>query len=196
MLARRIPAQPASTHRGRRGLWIPGALGVFAALGLLSWYTLTGMPVYSVYRFTHAIQSRDANAAVGYVDVDRVAGAATEVLVADYAGRRRQSSNVFEAMGRGLALQTMKPEIAARVEAEIRRLAESGGGAGAVPVGLFAVFGGVEIKRDGDQAWVTYSDPGQGPTGFKMSRQPDRSWKVTEFDPEWVRRQMRQHPPR
>jgi hypothetical protein len=177
-------------------MWIPGVLGVFSALGLLSWYTLTGTPVYSVYRFTHAIQSRDADAAVEYVDMDRVAGAATEVLVADSFGRRRHSSNVFEAMGQGLALQTMKPQVAARVEAEIRRLAETGGGAGAVPVGLFAVFGGVGIRRDGDQAWVTYTDPRHGPTGFKMSRQADRSWKVTEFDPDWIRRQMRQHPPR
>lgn len=39
---------------------------------------------------------------------------------------------------------------------------------------------------------MTYTDARQGVTRFRMTQQFDRSWKITEFDRDWVRRQMQQ----
>jgi hypothetical protein len=63
-----------------------------------------------------------------------------------------------------------------------------------LPLGLLAVIQGADMVRQGDEVWVTYTEPGQGVTRFKMSRQPDRSWKITSFDQDWVRHQVRQRP--
>ena len=36
--------------------------------------------------------------------------------------------------------------------------------------------------------------PGEGPVRFRMSRQPGQPWRISEFDPEWVRRRAREEP--
>jgi len=61
---------------------------------------VVGTPTYSLYRFASALQSRDATRALAYVDVDRVAEAAADVLVADAFARQRPPRNVFEPWGR------------------------------------------------------------------------------------------------
>lgn len=192
-----FPARSAPGRRGRRWPWIAGAL---AAVAFLGWFILAGTPSYSIYRFTAALRSHDAAAALAYVDVDQAAEAATEIVVTDFFARQGNPSNVVEGVGQGIArqvaLQTVKPQVAARIRAEVGRIAADGNGGAGLPVGLVAVFLGVEVKRDGDQAWITYNDPRQGPTRFRMRRQPDRSWRIAEFDRDWVRRQMRQRPVR
>ena len=195
------PGAPAPTPPGRRGRrWPWMAAGALVVLVILGGYIFAGTPSYSLYRFTAALQSHDATTALAYVDVDQAAQAATEVVVADFLARQRHPSNVVEAVGQGIArqaaLQTVKPQVAARIRAEIGRIAADGSGNAGLPVGLLAVFLRVDVKRDGDQAWVTYNDPRQGPTRFRMSRQPDRSWKIAEFDRDWVRRQVQPHPAR
>jgi hypothetical protein len=191
--SRPLPSPPRRSHRS---LWI----AVLTAVALLSvWFYVVGTPTYSLYRFASALQSRDATRALAYVDVDRVAEAAADVLVADAFARQRPPRNVFEAMGQGIARstaqQTVKFQAAARVRAEVQRMAETAGQGSAMPVGLLAVIQGADMVRQGDEVWVTYTDPSQGVTRFKMSRQPDRSWKITAFDNDWVRRQARQPPP-
>jgi len=187
---------PPPPRRSRRWLWI----AVLAAALLSGWFYVVGTPTYSLSRFASALQSRDATRALAYVDVDRVAEAAADVLVADAFARQRPPRNVFEAMGQGIARstaeQTVKFQAAARVRAEVQRMAETAGQGSAMPVGLLAVIQGADMVRQGDEVWVTYTDPSQGVTRFKMSRQPDRSWKITAFDNDWVRRQARQPPPR
>ena len=163
-------------------------------------FYVVGTPSYSLYCFAHALHSRDAAAALAHVDVDRVAEAAADVLVADAFARQRPPRNVFEAMGQGIARsaaqQNVKFQAAARVRAEVERMADAAGQGSALPLGLLAVIQGADMVRQGDEVWVTYTEPGQGVTRFKMSRQPDRSWKITAFDKDWVRRQVRQRPPR
>lgn len=183
-------------RRSRR--WV--GIAVLAVTLLSGWFYVAGTPSYSLYRFAHALHSRDAAAALAYVDVDHVAEAAADVLVADAFARERPPRSVFEAMGQGIARsaaqQYVKLQAAERVRAEVQRVADAAGQGSALPLGLLAVIQGADMVRQGDEVWVTYTEPGQGVTRFKMNRQPDRSWKITAFDKDWVRRQVRQRPPR
>ena len=183
------------SSRVLRGLLAAATL-VLAAL--LVWYYLMGAPQYSFYRFALAIQGRDAAAAERFVDVDRVALAASDVIVAEYLRSNAKAAHSLEALGQGasrsVAGQVMKPLVAARVRSEIRKMAESGGqGSGVLvlPAGIVVAFRELAVRRNAGDAWVTYTDPRRGQTRFRMSQQPDRSWRITEFDPDWVRRHLK-----
>ena len=170
---------------------------------LVVWYYLMGTPQYSLYRLAVAFQRHDAAGAERFVDVDRIAEAASETIAGDYLEHEPRAAKVLEALGQGSARDTaaraLKPLAAQRVRAEIARMAREGGtvpGALALPAGLAAAFWRVRVLRESPDAWITYTDPGRGPTRFRMSQQPDRSWRITEFDRDWVRRQLRQSAPR
>jgi len=83
------------------------------------------------------------------------------------------------------------------VRAEIRRSVERAGvqpAAVALPVGVVAVLRAFHVARQGGDAWVTYQDPHEGPIRFRMRRQAGQPWRISEFDPEWVRRRAREEP--
>jgi len=183
------------------------ALGGFLAaaalvlVGLLGWFYLMGAPQYSLYRFSLAIGAHDVAAAERFVDVDRIALAASDVIVSEYVRSDAKAAQAFEVPGKGAARslvgQAMKPLVAARVRSEIRKMAETGGqgpGVLMLPAGMLVAFRELAVERSGPDAWVTYTDPRQGATRFRMSQQPDRSWRITEFDPDWVRRHMKDSP--
>ena len=181
--------------RTLRGLLAAPTLVLAALLG---WYYLMGTPQYSFSRFAAAIHAHDAAAAERFVDVDRVAQAASDVIVADYLRGNSTAANAIEALGQGAAQsvagQALKPLVAARVRGEIRKMAEGGGqgpGVLVLPAGIVAAFRGLAVVRDAADAWVTYTDPRRRQTRFRMSRQPDRSWRITEFDGDWVRRHLK-----
>ena len=67
--------------RTLRGLLAAATLVLAALVG---WYYLMGTPQYSLSRFAGAIHAHDAAAAERFVDVDRVAQAASDVIVTDY----------------------------------------------------------------------------------------------------------------
>ena len=181
--------------RALRGLLATATL-VLAAL--LVWYYLMGAPQYSLYRFALAIDGHDAAAAERFVDVDRVAQAASDVIVAEYLRSSAKAPHSVEALGQGTARsvagQVMKPLVAARVRREIRKMAETGGqgpGMLVLPAGMVVAFRELAVERNAADAWVTYTDPRRGQTRFRMRQQPDRSWSITEFDPAWVRRHLK-----
>jgi len=165
---------------------------------LLVWYYLMGTPQYSFLRFAGAIHAHDAAAAERFVDVDRVAQAASDVIVADYLRGNSKAANAIEALGQGAARsvadRAVKPLVAARVRGELRKMAETGGRGPSVlalPAGMIAAFRGLAVQRDAEGAWVIYADPRRGQARFRMSQQPDRSWRITELDPDWVRRHLK-----
>jgi hypothetical protein len=172
---------------------------VALALAALGGFYATTTPRYTLYRLGVAIEHHDVAAAERYFDVERIADTVTEVIAADYLARQPAPTTSAEAFGRELAGNMVKrrvrPQALVRVRAEIRRSVERAGAQPAVlalPVGLLAAVGAFEISRDGPEAWVTYQDPAQGPVRFRMSQQADRSWRISEFDPEWVRRRVRE----
>lgn len=178
-----------------RGLLAAATL-VLAAL--LVWYYLMGTPQYSVYRLALAIGAHDVAAAERFVDVDRVAFAASDVIVGEYIRSDARAAHAFESVRPGAARsvvgQAMKPLVAARVRSEIRKMAESGGqgpGVLVLPAGIVVAFRELAVERSAADAWVTYMDPRRGATRFRMSQLPDRSWRITEFDAAWVRRHLR-----
>jgi len=178
-----------------RGLLAAAALVLAALVG---WYYLMGIPQYSLYRFAGAIHAHDAAAAERFVDVDRVAQAASDVIIVEYLRGNSKAGQALEALGQGAARsvagQALKPLVAARVRGEIRKMAESGGqgpGVLVLPAGIVMAFRGLAVARDAADAWVTYTDPRRGQTRFRMSQQPDRSWRITEFDADWVRRHLK-----
>ena len=187
---------------GRPLRWLlPAAALLLSAL--VVWYYVMGTPQYSLYRLAGAIHGHDAAAAERFVDVDRIAQAASDTIAGDYLEHEPRAARALEALGQGSARATaaraLKPLVAARVRAEIAKMAQEGGavpGALALPAGLLAAFWGLHVVREAPEAWVTYTSPGRGQTRFRMSQLPDRSWKITEFDRDWIRRQMRQQPPR
>jgi hypothetical protein len=158
-------------------------------------------PRYALYRLGVAVQQHDVAAAEAYFDVERIADRAAEVLVADYLARQPAPATQAEANGRelvaGLAKRRLRPQVVARVRAEIRRNVERAGAqqaAIALPVGMVAVLRTFTVSREGTDAWVGYEDRVQGPVRFRMARRPGESWKISEFDPDWVRRRAREEP--
>jgi hypothetical protein len=183
------------SSRALRGLLAAATLLLVA---LLVWYYLMGTPQYSFSRFAAAIYAHDAAAAERFVDVDRVAQAASEVIVADYLRGNSKASNAIEALGQGAARsvagQAVKPLVVARLRGELRKMAETGGQGPSVlvlPGGMIAAFSGLAVERDAEGAWVIYTGPRRGQARFRMGQQPDRSWRITELDPAWVRRHLK-----
>jgi hypothetical protein len=183
------------SSRALRGLLAAAALALAALVG---WYYLMGTPQYSLYRFAGAIHAHHEAAAERFVDVDRVAQAASDVIVAEHLRGNSKAAQALEALGlgaaRSVAGQALKPLVAARVRGEIRKMAETGGrgpGLLVLPAGMVAAFRELAVERNAADAWVTHTDPRRGQTRFRMSQQPDRSWRITEFDADWVRRHLR-----
>jgi len=165
--------------RALRGLLAAATLVLVA---VFVWYYLMGTPQYSISRFAGALYAHDAAAAERFVDVDRVAQAASDVIVAEYL------------RGNSKAGQALKPLMAARLRGELRRMAETGGQGPRVlvlPAGMIAAFSGLTVERDAEGAWVICTDPRRGRARFRMSQQPDGFWRITELDPEWVRRHLK-----
>ena len=183
---------------GRSLRWLLPAAALLLST-LVVWYYLMGTPQYSLYRLAAAIHGHDAAVAERFIDVDRIAQEASATMAEDYFEHEPRAARAREALGQGGALATaaraLKPLVADRVRAEIAKMAREGGtvrGALALPAGLVAAFWGAEVVREAPDAWVTYKEPGRGQTRFRMSQQPDRSWRITEFDRDWIRRQIRQ----
>jgi hypothetical protein len=192
------PAEPESAPAPRRPRRLPWLLAAAILLLVLwSWFDLSGRPQYSLYRLGAAIQSRDVVAAQSYFDVDQIADSAAQLLVADYFSRQPQPADELQAVGqqlaRGIAVEGMRPLVAARVRAEIQKTVEAvtpQQASLAVPASFLGAFQAFAVSRQGGDAWVTYRDARQGVTRFRMIQQSNRSWKITEFDQDWVRRQV------
>jgi hypothetical protein len=183
---------------GKRG-WVWGSAAAALVLATLTGLYATTTPRYALYRLGAAIQRHDVAAAERYFDVERIADRATDVIVTDFLDRQPAPATSAEANGRQLvasmAKRRVRPQVVARVRAEIRRSVERAGGQPvtvALPVGFVAVLQAFEVSRQGPDAWVAYRDPVQGPVRFRMSRQPDQPWRISEFDPDWVRRRVQE----
>ncbi len=179
---------------------MPAAVLVLAAVGC---FYATSTPRYALYRLGVAMQRHDVAAAERYFDVERIADRAAEVIVGDYLARQPEPTTTAESNGRQLAASMAKrrvrPQVVTRIRLEIRRSVERAGiqaTALVLPVGAIAVFRAFQISSAGPDVWVTYRDPAQGPVRFRMSRQADRGWQISEFDPEWVRRRAQEEPAR
>jgi hypothetical protein len=179
---------------------VPAAVLVLTALGFVY---VTSTPRYALYRLGVAMQRHDVAAAERYFDVERIADRAAGVIVSDYLARQPEPTTAAEVAGRELATNIAKrrvrPQVITRVRLEIRRAVERAGiqaTALVLPIGAIAVLRAFEVSSAGPDVWVTYHDPVQGPVRFRMSRQPDRGWQISEFDPEWVRRRVREEPAR
>ena len=189
-------AAPAPQRR-RRLPW--GLAAAILLLVLWSWFDLSGRPQYSLYRLGAAIQSRDVLAAQSYFDIDQIADSASQFLVADYFAHQAPPANEVQTVGRqmtrDLAVERMRPLAAARVRAEIQKTVEAATPQQAsltLPAGLVGAFQVFTVSRQGGDAWVTYMDARRGITRFRMAQQRNRSWKITEFDRDWVRGQVQQ----
>ncbi|MGH7400570.1 MAG: DUF2939 domain-containing protein [Candidatus Rokuibacteriota bacterium] len=176
---------------------------VVVVLVALAGFYATTTPRYALYRLGAAVQRHDVATAERYFDAERIADTAIDVIVADYFSRQPEPATAAEVNGRRLAAsiarRRIRPQVLTRVRAEIHRSIERAGTQSAplaLPVGLIAAFRAFEISRQGHEAWVAFQDPVQGAIRFRMSRQPDRYWRISEFDPEWVRRQAQAAPTR
>ncbi len=179
---------------------MPAAVLVLAALGF---FYVTSTPRYALYRLGVAMQQHDVAAAERYFDVERIADRAAGVIVSDYLARQPEPTTAAELAGRELATsiakRRMRPQVITRVRLEIRRAVERAGiqaTALVLPIGAIAVLRAFEVSSVGPDVWVTYRDPAQGAVRFRMSRQADRGWQISEFDPEWVRRRVQEEPAR
>ena len=159
----------------------------------------TTTPRYALYRLSAAIQRHDVAEAERYFDVERIVDTAADVIARDYLSRQPPPTTEAEANGRQLIVSLVKrrvrPQLIARVRAEIRRSVERAGvqpAAVALPVGVVAVLRALQVSRQGGDAWVSYQDPHEGPIRFRMSRPPGQPWRISEFDQEWVRRRARE----
>lgn len=183
----------------RAWAWLLPAVLVALVAGA-ALYAITS-PRYALYWLGAAVERRDADAALAFFDVDAIADHATAVLAADYLARQPAPASPAEANGRELlvafARRRLRPLVAARIRAEIERgIERSAGDRSAEPIGLpvgaLAVVTAVTVARDGAGSWVSYQDPVQGPVRFRMAREGGGPWRITEFDPDWVRRKARE----
>ena len=183
-----------------RRAWVwPVAVTLVALIASASLYAIS-TPRYALYWLGTAIERHDANAALAFFDVDAIADNATAVLATDYLARQPAPATAAEANGRELVMtlarRRLRPLGAARIRSEIARSIERPGGDRAaairVPVGALALVTAVSVSRDGAGSWVSYQDPVQGPIRFRLTREPRGPWRITEFDPDWVRRRARE----
>jgi len=157
-------------------------------------------PRYALYWLGAAIERRDADTALAFFDVDAIADHATAVLAADYLARQPAPASAAEANGRELVVTLARrrahPLVAARIRSEIERsVGKTAGGRSApirLPVGALALVTAVSVSRDAEGSWISYRDPSEGPIRFRMARERGGPWKITEFDPDWVRRRARE----
>jgi DUF2939 family protein len=178
----------------RRWAWV-----VPLVLAALAGFYATTTPRYALYRLSEAMRRHDVTEAERYFDVERIADTAADVIVSDYLSRQPAPTTEAEVNGRQLVASIVKrrvrPQVITRVRSEIRRSVERAGVqpvAVALPVGVVAVLRAFQISRQGGDAWVLYQDPHEGPIRFRMSHQADHPWRISEFDPEWVRRRARE----
>jgi hypothetical protein len=183
----------------REWRWAGPVLLLLLLLVALAGFYATTTPRYALYRLGEAVQRHDVVEAERYFDAERIADGAADVIVSDYLSRQPAPTSEAEVNGRQLVARFLKrrvrPQLITRVRAEIRRSVERAGvqpAAVAWPVGVVAALRAFEISRQGGDAWVSYQDPREGPIRFRMSRQPDQPWRISEFDPEWVRRRARE----
>jgi hypothetical protein len=186
-----------------RRAWRWGAPAAGLALGALAWLYATSTPRYALYRLGAAMQGHDVAAAERYFDVERIADRASEVIVTDYLARQPAPTTPAEAFGReiagNMARRRLRPQVVGRVRGEIRRSVERAGvhaTALVLPVGAMAVLRAFALSPDGPDVWVTYQDPAQGPVRFRMSRRDGQGWRISEFDPAWIRRRAQEEPAR
>jgi len=179
--------------------WAWGVPAAVVGLVVLAAVYAVSTPRYALYRLSEAVQRHDVAEAERYFDVERIADRAADVLVADYFARQPAPVTQAEVNGRELvatlAKRRVRPQVIDRVRTEIRRSVERvgpRGGAVALPVGVVSVLRGFEVSREGSDALVSYRDPAQGPIRFRMARRPGEPWKISEFDPDWVRRRARE----
>ncbi len=115
---------------GRTARWPLPAASLLLVV-LVAWYYLIGTPQYSVYRLTGALHDRDATGAERFIDVNRVAQSASDVIVVDYLTREPRAAKALEALGQGgaraTAARALEPLVASRVRAEIKKMADRGG---------------------------------------------------------------------
>ncbi len=177
----------------------PVAVTLVALVASTALYTIS-TPRYALYWLGTAVERHDADAALAFFDVDAIADHATAVLAADYLSRQPAPASAAEANGRELvvtlARRRARPLVAARIRSEIERsITRSGGdrpGLIRLPVGALALVTGVTVSRDAAGSWISYQDPTQGLVRFRMARDAGGPWKITEFDPDWVRRRARE----
>jgi hypothetical protein len=182
----------------RAWAWLLPAAGL-GLLALSAIYAVT-TPRYALYWLGAAVERRDAPAALAFFDLDSIADHATLVLATDYFVGQPAPATAAEANGRELlttlARRRLRPLVAARIRAEIERSVERAGNARqasiGLPVGALAVLTGPRVTPDGAGAWVSYQDPTQGPIRFRMAREGGGPWRITEFDPDWVRRRAKE----
>ena len=180
----------------RRG-WVWGAVVAALVLAILGVLHAATSPRYALYQLGVAIQRHDVAAAERYFDVERIADRATDVIVADYLDRQPAPSSPAEVNGRllvaSIARRRLRPQVATRVRAEIRRSVEQAANRPVtLPVGFLATLQAFQVSRQGPEAWVAYRDPVEGAVRFRMSREPDQLWRISEFDPDWVRRRVQE----
>lgn len=183
----------------RRAWAWPWAVAVVALVASFALYAIS-TPRYALYWLGAAVERRDADTALAFFDVDAVADHATAVLAADYLARQPAAASAAEANGRELvvtlARRRLRPLVAARIRSEIERSVgrpvDDRSTGLRLPVGALALLTAVTVSRDGGGSWVFYQDPVQGPIRFRMARNAGGPWKITEFDPDWVRRRAQE----
>lgn len=182
----------------RRG-WVWTVAAVLLVLAALGGFYATTTPRYALYQLSAAMQRHDVAEAERYFDVERIADTAADVIASDYLSRQPAPTTEAEANGRKLVVTLIKrrvrPQLIARVRTEIRRSVERAGvqpAAVALPVGVMGVLRAFQVSRQDGDAWVSYHDPHEGPIRFRMVRQTGHPWRISEFDPEWVRRRTRE----
>ena len=132
--------------------WLLPAAALLLSVLVASYY-LIGTPQYSLYLLAVAVHGHDPGSAERFVDVDRIAQAASETIAADYLEHEPRAGQVLEALGQGSARTTaaraLKPLVAQRVRAEMARMAREGGGAsGALAYTVLAAFWLVQAAPD------------------------------------------------
>jgi hypothetical protein len=182
----------------RRAWAWPLAVALLALAAASALYAIS-TPRYALYWLGAAVERRDADAALAFFDVDAIADHATAVLAADYLARQPTPATAAEANGRELvvtlARRRLRPLVTARIRSEIERSVARSGDRSApirLPVGALALVTGVTVSRDGAGTWISYQDPAQGLVRFRMARDAGGPWRITEFDPEWVRWRARE----
>ncbi len=146
-----------------------------ALLGWWALFYLPNTPAFAVFEFKRAVDARDSDRAVRFIDFESVVKHAGYEMVDNKA---RNKDLLSQFLGKG-AVELFSKPVAGMAESWARREVDTG--AKEVQMPAAAVAGAIVLlHRDGDTAYTDFRDHKGQVWEIHMSRTADGRWQVVE----------------
>jgi hypothetical protein len=180
-------AQKGENHYMNRKVFVASVIVVVLLL-LGGFLYVRGTPYYSIYQFAGAVNNRDPETALTYIDVDSIVESLVKGISSG-SGNLREGTRKAVVSGITMNMESVKDGVRQYIIASIRSGEASGetrkesGGIGIGSLNLHQIkknfIWDLEVKTEGTTAFVRLKQkPGQT---AKMIKTEEGYWKFTEI---------------